>query len=173
MSIRDIMPFNWKRETEVPVRKTGDTTPATRDPFEAFHREFEEMFETFRREFEGMEPWQGGTVGAWAPKVNLRESETELMVEAELPGMEAKDLDVRLEKGLLVLSGERRNEKKEEKEGWQRYETSYGRFERAVALPEYVKTEEPKATLKNGVLTVTFGKDLEKARTQKVDVKSA
>lgn len=105
----------------------------------------------------------------WTPAVDIRETENELVVKADLPEVNEKDIDLRIEDGTLILKGERRMESKEEKGGFHRIERSYGTFARYFTLPETVDPEKVKAEYKNGVLTVTLGKK-ETAKPKQIKV---
>ena len=107
----------------------------------------------------------------WVPAVDIQETDHELIVKADVPDMEMKDIDVRMENGTLTLRGERKFETKKTEGGWHRLERSYGTFERAFTLPETVNAEGVKADYKNGVLTVTLPKkEIAKPRQIKVEV---
>ena len=93
------------------------------------------------------------------PAVDVRETDEEVVVTAELPGLDAKDLEVTLEKDTLVLKGEKKLEHEEKKENYIHRERSYGSFHRAVALPCGVKGEEIKASYDKGVLVIHLPKD--------------
>ncbi|MDP8990461.1 MAG: Hsp20/alpha crystallin family protein [Acidobacteriota bacterium] len=108
----------------------------------------------------------------WIPAVDIQETENELILKADVPDMEMKDIDVRMENGSLTLRGERKFEAQTEG-GWHRVERSYGTFERAFTLPDTVNPEGVKADYKNGVLTVTLPKkEVAKPRQIKVNVVS-
>jgi HSP20 family protein len=107
----------------------------------------------------------------WVPPVDIQENENELVLKADVPEVEMKDIDVRLENGTLTIKGERKFEAKKTEGGWHRMERGYGSFERAFAIPETVNPEGVKADYKNGVLTVTMPKkEIAKPRQIKVDV---
>ena|SRR5579863_5355211 len=107
----------------------------------------------------------------WVPPVDIRETDNELVVKADVPDMKFEDFDVRIENGTLTISGERKFETKKEEGGWHRVERSYGSFERAFALPDSVNPEGVKAEYKNGTLTVTLPKkEIAKPRQIKVQV---
>src|SRR6202451_2091475 len=92
----------------------------------------------------------------WVPPVDIQETENELVLKADVPDMEMKDIDVRLENGTLTIRGERKFEATKSEGGWHRVERGYGSFERAFAIPETINPEGVKADYKNGVLTVTM-----------------
>ena len=108
----------------------------------------------------------------WVPAVDIRETENELIVKADVPDMKFEDIDVRMENGTLTLKGERKFESdKKEEGGWHRVERSFGSFERVFTLPDSVNPEDVKAEYKNGVLTVTLPKkEIAKPRQVKVQV---
>ena len=109
----------------------------------------------------------------WVPPVDIQETDHELVVKADIPDMEMKDIDVQMENGTLTLRGERKFETNKNEGGWLRVERSYGSFERAFTLPDTVNPEGVKADYKNGVLTVTLPKkEVVKPRQIKVNVVS-
>jgi HSP20 family protein len=107
----------------------------------------------------------------WVPAVDIRETDHELVLKADIPDMKFEDIDVRMENGTLTLKGERKFEQEEKQGGWHRVERNYGSFERAFTLPETVNPEGAQADYKNGVLTVTLPKkEIAKPRQIKVKV---
>jgi len=107
----------------------------------------------------------------WVPPVDIQETENELILKADAPEMEMKDIDVRMEKGTLTIRGERKFEAKKTEGAWHRVERGYGSFERAFTIPETVNPEAIKADYKDGVLTVTMPKkEVAKPRQIKVEV---
>ena len=111
----------------------------------------------------------------WVPAVDILETENELVLKADVPDVDMKDIEVRVENGNLTLHGERKFEKKEGngKGGYHRLERSYGTFERVFALPETLDTEAVKADYKNGVLTITLPKkEVAKPKQIKVQINS-
>ena len=95
-------------------------------------------------------------LGAWAPQVEMFERDGELVLRADLPGLQRDDVKVELADGAVTIEGERRDENQEKGEGFYRSERSYGRFYRRLPLPEGVSTENAFATFNNGVLEVTM-----------------
>jgi HSP20 family protein len=91
----------------------------------------------------------------FAPSLDLKQDEKGVEITVDLPGMEKKDVEISVEDGMLVISGEKEETKREELEGYIHAERSYGRFERSVHLPEGVEEDKLKAELKNGVLKLT------------------
>jgi HSP20 family protein len=108
---------------------------------------------------------------SWAPAVDISETENELVVKADLPDVNEKDIDVRVENNMLTIRGERKFEEKTEKENYLRVERTYGTFSRSFRLPNTVNNEAILAGYKNGVLTVTLPKRAEsKPKQVKVNV---
>jgi HSP20 family protein len=106
---------------------------------------------------------------AWMPAVNIRETDGAFFVEAELPGLTKKDIDITLENNLLKLSGERRFEKDAKEENYHRVERSYGSFLRTFSLPSQVDPEAVKASFKDGILTIEVPK-AEEAKPRKIAI---
>lgn len=112
-----------------------------------------------------------GAARPWAPPVDILETENDLLLKADLPGVDLKDIDIHIENGTLTLKGERKYEKEEKDKGFHRLERSYGSFVRYFTLPDTVDTEHVKAEFQNGVLTVTLPKkEIAKPKSIKVQV---
>lgn len=120
-------------------------------------REMEEIGKGFWPELGLLDLTTGGEM-EWAPRLDVTETEKNVEVKAELPGMERKDIDITLDRGLLMIKGEKREEKEEKDRYYHRVERRYGTFCRSVRLPAEVKEEKIEATFKDGVLTVTLPK---------------
>ncbi len=106
---------------------------------------------------------------SFIPVVDVFEDEHNIIVTAELPGIEEKDLNINVENGVLTISGERKMEHEEEKENFHRIERSYGRFTRSFTLPPTVNEEDVKAEFANGVLKITLGKR-EEAKPKQIKI---
>jgi HSP20 family protein len=98
-----------------------------------------------------------GTTGAaaWSPVIEVKEKEGKLLVTAELPGLKKEDVKVHIDGDMLVVEGERKQEKEEKREGYYRSERSYGNFYRSIPLPQGAKGDQTAAQFNNGVLEVT------------------
>ncbi len=132
------------------------------DPFQGFQA----LQDTMNRFFS--EP---ATSRPWVPAVDIRETENDLVLKADIPDMKFEDIDVRIENGTLSVRGERKFDQEKKEGGWHRVERSYGRFERIFTLPETVNPEGVSADYKNGTLTVTLPKkEIAKPRQVKVQV---
>ncbi|MBD3305601.1 Hsp20 family protein [candidate division KSB3 bacterium] len=106
---------------------------------------------------------------AWLPAVDVSETENEIIVKAELPGMTQENIDLNLQDNILTLKGEKKQESKEENENFHRVERSYGSFTRTFTLPSGVKEEDIKANFKDGVLMITLPK-AEEAKPKKIAI---
>jgi len=104
---------------------------------------------------------EGLTSGSWAPAVDIFEQEDRIVLKAELPGLDPKDVDIRVENNTLTLRGERRVENEVKQEDYRRVERSYGTFSRSFTLPSVVDREHIKAEFQNGVLNLTLPKKAE------------
>jgi HSP20 family protein len=94
--------------------------------------------------------------GSWAPSVDIYEQDGNIVLKAELPGIDPKDVDVRVENNVLTLRGERKLESEVKREDYHRVERAYGKFSRSFTLPSVVDTEKIKADYKDGVLQVSL-----------------
>lgn len=141
------------------------------EPFRGISTLQEQVNRLFENSFQGRSE---SSLASWAPAVDVHETENELVVTADLPGMSEKDLDVRVENNMLTISGERKTETNVKDDSYLRVERSYGSFSRSFALPNTVNTDAVAAEYKNGVLTVKLPKREEtKPRQVKVNVAAA
>lgn len=109
----------------------------------------------------------------WVPAVDVLETPHELVLKADVPEVDMKDINLQIENGTLTLTGQRKFEGESKERGYHRIERSYGSFARSFTLPETVNAEAVKAEYKNGVLTVTLPKkELAKPRSIQVEVKN-
>ncbi|MCX7998888.1 MAG: Hsp20/alpha crystallin family protein [Leptospiraceae bacterium] len=169
MGLRDIIP--WGKGTEKPVE--GEKTLS---PFDALHREINRVFDHFFDDFYtptryGLSSLRGAS--GFYPKFNISENEKEINLEVELPGLEEKDVEVSVDKGILTVKGEKKFQKEEKNENYHLVEHSYGSFQRSLQLPENANVNEITAKMKNGVMKITVPKD-PKAETsvKKIAIKS-
>src|SRR3954469_25190586 len=108
--------------------------------------------------------------GAWTPSVDIFENKDEIVLEAELPGMNREDFELTIENNVLTLRGERRFEKRDEADNYHRVERSYGSFTRSFTLPQTVSSENASAEYKNGVLRVVLRKR-EEVKARRIEIK--
>jgi HSP20 family protein len=150
-----------------PTRRRKIMAILTRfDPFRDLTRFQEEMGRLFD---ERLTAQPAESLG-WTPACDVFEDENEVAIRAALAGVEPKDVEIRVENGVLTLKGERKIEKEERKDNYQRVEMAYGWFTRTFALPTSVDPEKVHAESKNGVLTVHLPKRAE-AKPRAIEVK--
>jgi len=159
------------KETKKEIKKAEPARPVS--PFEAMDKLFESHFprgwmRPFRMEWpswaEGMAPFEGKT-----PKVDVIDRDDEVLVKAELPGVDKKDVDISVTRNTVTIKGTTSHEEKEEKGDYYRCEMSRGSYQRTVMLPADVAEDKAKAKFKDGVLELTLPK-LEKAKRHTVKV---
>jgi len=119
---------------------------------ESLRRQMDQLFD----EFAGMSRETRST--AWAPAIELKDENDHLVLRAEIPGVEGKDLDIQVAREAVSISGEHRYEKKTEEKGFYRSELRYGNFQRTIPLPVPVENDKVQAEFKNGILTLTLPK---------------
>jgi HSP20 family protein len=140
-----------------------------RDPFLSLANWQDQVNRIFEGALAGRS--EGSAMTAWAPSVDIYETENELVLKADLPDINEKDLDVRVENNMLTIRGERKFEQKVKEENYLRIERTYGSFSRSFSLPNTVSPEAIKAEYKNGVLTVEMPKRAEsKPKQVKINV---
>jgi HSP20 family protein len=140
--------------------------PGFQSTFGALQREIDRLFDDFGRGWERLTP-----VGV-APKIDVTDTDGEIEITAELPGMEEKDVNINVSDGVLTISGEKRSESERKEKNYAVSERSYGAFSRALTLPGGVDPAAIKATMAKGVLKVTVPKPAS-AKATKIEVKSA
>jgi HSP20 family protein len=152
----------WELQTWKPFREL-----APFKEFERMRREMDRLWDSFfegglRRRVEGAEEW--------LPSLDVSETKNELVVKAEVPGMDPKDIDISLSDGMLTIKGEKKQEKEEKEADYHLVERSYGSFTRSVQLPKEVQSEKINASYKNGILKITLPKS-EEAKKKEIKIK--
>ncbi len=109
-------------------------------------------------------------VSDWRPAVDIKEEKDRYVIHADLPGVQAKNIDITMEDGILTLKGERATNKEEEHEGYKRVERVYGTFYRRFSLPDTADTDRIEAKSKDGVLEIVVPKQ-EKVQPRRIEVK--
>jgi|SRR6516225_3170569 HSP20 family protein len=137
------------------------------EPFEGFRQEMENAFQRFLPTSRG----NGGTPQAWIPSVDVEETDKELLVKVDLPGVDPKNVEISVTDGALILKGEKKEEREDKKKNYHRVERFYGEFYREVPLPSGIDTEKISAQGSKGVVTVTIPKKPE-SQARKIQVKS-
>jgi HSP20 family protein len=166
VDFRSLVPWRERSQTLAPREDFFD-------PFVSFRREVDRMFDSFLDGFgtRALAPagWQGLN-----PAVDMRESDNELMITAEVPGVDEKDVEVTLTDNVLTIKGEKKAQH-EQKNGDASYmERRYGAFSRSLRLPFAIKDEEIDAKYDKGVLTITIPKPAEaQTNVRRIEVKGA
>jgi len=147
----------------------------TANPFQMLQREMNRLFEdVFHSDFALPTTGGNGDAALLMPRLEVRETDQELRVIAELPGVAEKDIDVALDDDVLTIRGEKKVEtKKDDKDkNYHITERSYGMFYRALQLPPGVEPSKVQATMSNGVLKITIPKPA-RSEPKKIEVKEA
>ena len=130
-------------------------------------REMDHFWDSF---LEGTPKKRADEKGDWFPFIEVAETKSDVVVKAELPGMDPKDIDISLSDGVLTIKGERKQEKEEKEENYHLMERSYGTFIRMVRLPKEVKHNKVNTSFKDGVLKIVLPKS-EEAKKKEVKIK--
>jgi len=133
--------------------------------FDRLRREMDRLWDSFLEKGPGRRLRKEGE---WLPSLDVTETKGDLIIKAELPGMDPKDIEVSLNEGVLTIRGEKKQEKEEREEGYHLIERSYGNFTRSIRLPKDVQSDKINASFKNGVLKVVLPKSEE---TKKREIK--
>lgn len=150
MASKELSPSEGRKEG------TGLTRRTEQQPFLSLQQQMNELFDRFSQGM-GLQPWGGE--GFFMPSVEVNDTEKELKVTAELPGIDEKDVEVLLDDDALTIRGEKKAESKEQKEGYYRSEVQYGHFERRIPLEgEELDTEHAQAKFDHGVLKISLPK---------------
>ena len=160
------------RNPMTPFRPGGGLFPG--DPFLSLHREMNRLFDDVFRGV-GLPAASGsqgqGDVGTFVhASMNVSETDKEIRITAELPGVAEQDIDVSLDDDVLTIRGEKKFERKDDKENFHFVERSYGTFQRSLRLPYAVESEQVRASFENGVLTVTVPKTERQERSRRIQV---
>ena len=172
--------------TKVPVKteKASASMPQVLRPFESLRREVDRLFEDFAgdmwrspfsRSFFDIGPvWRPQSALTAMPAVNVAETDKAYEITAELPGMDEKNIEVKVADDVLTIKGEKQEEKEEKEKDYYLSERSFGSFQRSFQVPNGVDTDKIDANFKNGVLTVILPKSTEAQRAEKkIAVKAA
>jgi HSP20 family protein len=152
-------------KSPIPVGRERNV-PAETNVFTALQREIDRLFSEFTRGFPSLGSQE------LVPSMNVTESDRELEITAELPGLEEKDVQVNVSDGILTIRGEKKAEKEEKDKNYRLVERSYGSFARSLELPAGIDPDSIKATMSKGLLKVSVPKPAP-AQTQKIEIKAA
>jgi len=153
----------WRNKSKEPVR-------ADVSPLAALRMEIDRLFDAMARDPFGALDWAVGGSRGWVPPVDVAESEDELTVRAEIPGIDPKELQVNISGNQLVLAGEKKESSERKGKDFYQTESRYGAFRRSIPLPDSVDQENVEAEYVNGVLTIRL-KKRQSAPPKKVEVK--
>lgn len=142
------------------------------DPFRDLRSLQEEVNRLFSTNLSRSYADEGIARGAWMPNVDIYENKDQIVLEAELPGMNREDFEITVENSVLTLRGERRFEKRDETDNYHRVERAYGTFARSFTLPPTVSSENATAEYKNGVLRVVLQKR-EEVKARRIEIGGA
>lgn len=146
------------------------------DPFQAFRGEMDRLFDDFLVGVPALSNMRHSlpTGQVITPALDVKETEKELVVKADLPGIDEKDVQLTLQDGVLSIRGEKKSEHKDERENYHVVERSYGSFQRVIRLPDTVDEDKVEARFDKGVLTITLPKRPEMVKTQKkIEIKGS
>ncbi|MBF0428561.1 MAG: Hsp20/alpha crystallin family protein [Magnetococcales bacterium] len=141
------------------------STLVSYDPFRGIRTLQNEINRLFERDMDE----SSGQMTQWPMRVDIREDASHILIKADLPGIEQKDIQVNVDNGRLTISGERKFEDEAHKDNYHRVERAYGRFSRTFQLPNTTDAGNIKASYKNGVLEVTLPKR-EEAKPRAIQV---
>lgn len=174
--LRNILP--WKHDgKKLPIQRDAEMMDHTEYPLLSLQSEMNRLFEDFWRNPFSVSPfvhlnraWSGD---AFNPSVDISETDKEIKLEAELPGMDEKDIDISISEDVLIIKGEKRQEKERKDQNYYFVERSYGSFSRQFPLPSSVDEDKIAASFRKGVLTITMPKRPEVVQQRKrIPVKS-
>lgn len=168
MAIRDLVPSLWGKGS-LPARQERDY------PIFSLQRDLNQVFDDFFRGFD-VAPFglPEERFREFSPSVDVEETDTEITVRIELPGMEEKDVELLLTEDALTVKGEKKKETETKGKEYYRMERTYGSFHRVIPLPADIEREKADASFKNGVLTVRLARtEADKAKGRKIPIKAA
>ena len=135
-----------------------------------YPREFQRMIDRFFADYEDNNDQSSVVTSEWAPRVDIREEPKQFVIEADIPGVDPKDIEVSMDKGILSIKGERNAENKEQTGKFTRVERSWGSFYRRFALPDSADADGISASGKHGVLEISIPKKPE-TTPRKIEIK--
>ena len=169
MAIKDLVPKLGRRRDNALARR-GEY-----DPLRDFKREMNHLFDDFFGDFPLAPLWGDRDLASTAfnPRVDVSETDQEVKVSAELPGMDEKDITVEMDDAAITIRGEKKAESEEKGQNWYSREQTYGSVYRVIPLPATVQGEKAKAKFKKGVLTITAPKrEEEQAKRKAITIES-
>ena len=166
MTIKDLVPWKWGEEKQVPVKRVESENTLT-----TLHNDIDRLFDDFFRGFD-LAPF-GESFSNFSPSIDVKETDHNYQVTAELPGLDENDIEVTLDHNSLTISGEKKHETEDKGQNYYRMERSYGSFQRSISLPPGIKSDQIDASFNKGILTITLPKTAEAQKHVKhIPVKS-
>lgn len=160
----------------LPIKRRSNPIAERRDyesPVLAIQNEMNRMFDRFFNDPFDMVPFETREMLEFSPRINLSETDKEIVVTAELPGMDEKDISLSLENDSLIISGEKKSESEEKGKNFHRVERSFGSFSRVIPLPNEIEADKVEAEFKKGLLTITLPKPTSAVKTShKIQIKA-
>lgn len=160
MAMRDLIPWG-RQENRMPASYREEE----RSPFFRLRQEMDQLFDDFFSAPVFSGGWSRAT--SW-PSIEMSDTDNEVCITAELPGMNEKDVELHVQDGVLTLRGERKSEHEDRGRGWS--ERYYGRFERRIALPDGADDRHCEADFRNGVLNIRMPKAQEMTRSRRIPI---
>lgn len=183
MNIKKYSPWNWFQnekgeEQNVPVRFDLARNMSTY-PISQLHREIDHLFDDAFRGFPGMLrrgwEWPEQELIVLSPNLDIKETAKDYVVSVEVPGVAKEDVDIQIDGNDLTIRGQKRQERKDDKENYHCVERHYGKFERVLTLPQDASIENIDAKFKDGILTINIKRKAKAApkEARKIEVKAA
>ena len=167
---------------DINIKRQHGTVPAMNETWQSFRQEIDSLFDRFSNGFESfsLQPftnmqklWSPGVTGFANLAVDVDEDDKAYTITAEIPGVSENNIEVSIDDGMLVIKGEKRQEKNEQDRNHYLSERSYGAFRRMFTLPRDADANKIEARFQNGVLVITVAKAAQKTEARKIDVKAA
>jgi HSP20 family protein len=162
---------------DVTSKGQGGRLPSRyQDPFQSFRTEMDRLFDSFLGGMPSLTSLRQSfpSTQVITPTLDVKENEKEIVVKADLPGMDEKDINLTVHNGVLSLRGEKKSEHTDERDNYHVMERSYGSFQRSIRLPDTVDEDKAEARFDKGVLTITLPKRPESVSAQKkIQIKGA
>jgi HSP20 family protein len=144
----------------------------TRHPLQRFHDEFDRLFDNFFSGFPGLTRWGGNGEGSRVPEIDLKATDKEYLIEAELPGLDEKEVSLSLQDGVLIVKGEKKEEHKQGEQGVSEWRSRS--FFGSVRLPDDIDEEKVSAEFKKGLLVVHVPKSADAQKSAKrIEIKGS
>ncbi len=182
MDFKKLAPWNWfKTEEEesegiIPIRRGASqlsrpNQQSAGHPLKELHQEMNRLFDDMLHGFAPFFPTPLTAATLIKPQVDIRATEKEYTVSAEIPGVDEKDIAIEVNESTLIIRGEKRQDKEEKETNYYRIERSFGSFQRVLSLPKDGDTDAIRAHFKNGVLTITIPrKAQEKSSVRRIEI---